>query len=522
MRLRFVALLCLFCSCVFLFCGCNSATPAAAAPDSALAATPEPTPEPTPLPPLDDLTIAYSVRDGFNPYLSSSNLVWQSSHLVYEKLVEIDPNMDISYRIASAVNVFEDSALISVRPGCTFADGTAITAEDVAASLLAAKQSSRYSARLANIINVRVQENSVLLALAAPDSLLVYLLDLPVMKAAEAATTAFATASGRYMLNEETATLVQNTLCSFANADSPDRIQLVPSESYDQMTMQLSSGNINLYLPSEDSESSVGFFIQNSLYRTNHLVYLGVNAAAFPDNPLLATPAGRQAISGALNRRQLAQKSFYQQAYPALGALNSVYPCALDNQSISPEAEYTAANLAPILAESGYSLNIMTGLFETETGEHFTLNLLVYSGSAYKRYAANLLSSQLSACGIQLLVQEESNFETFTQRIAAGEFQLYIGEVKLYNNMDMAPFFAGGAASTGIVQSDVLQEQYTAFKANQAGAAAFEAAFAAELPYIPLLWRYGRVVHTGDMSGLEASVSNVFYSVAGLTVGQTG
>ena len=68
----------------------------------------------------------------------------------------------------------------------------------------------------------------------------------------------------------------------------------------------------------------------------------------------------------------------------------------------------------------------------------------------------------------------------------------------------------------GIVQSEALATAYAAFKADQNTAAALEEAFAVEMPYVPLLWRNGTVVHSSGISGLSCSISNVFYSLEGL------
>ena len=100
----------------------------------------------------------------------------------------------------------------------------------------------------------------------------------------------------------------------------------------------------------------------------------------------------------------------------------------------------------------------------------------------------------------------------------AGQFDLYIGEVKLYNNMDISPFLEGGAVSVGIQQSEALTLSYEAFRANMSAAGAFEQQFAAEMPWIPLVWRSGTVVSSRSVSGLSASISNLFYSLGGLSV----
>lgn len=158
----------------------------------------------------------------------------------------------------------------------------------------------------------------------------------------------------------------------------------------------------------------------------------------------------------------------------------------------------------------------MDGFFYTADGQKLTVRLLVYSGNTYKRYAASLLADQLEAVGVAVTLEQADDFEVFREKVLLGDFDLYIGEVKLYNNMDMSPFMEGGGASAGIVQSETLTAAYNAFRSNMSAAGAYETAFAAEMPFVPLLWRNGTVVHTRNIDGLTSSISNVFYSLGQL------
>ncbi|MEG0485643.1 MAG: hypothetical protein RR576_09370, partial [Oscillospiraceae bacterium] len=42
--------------------------------------------------------IAYSMQDGFNPYLSESNLTLQVADLLFEQMINISPHMVVEYR----------------------------------------------------------------------------------------------------------------------------------------------------------------------------------------------------------------------------------------------------------------------------------------------------------------------------------------------------------------------------------------------------------------------------------------
>lgn len=133
---------------------------------------------------------AIAVSEGsYNPYLNANTLTEQVAGLLFEKLVRISPRMELEMRLADAVTVSGATVTIRLRSGCTFADGAPLTASDVAASLLAAKASAFYAGRLANMTDVQAPDAStVVLTLAAPDSLFAYLLDLPILKAAETAS----------------------------------------------------------------------------------------------------------------------------------------------------------------------------------------------------------------------------------------------------------------------------------------------------------------------------------------------
>ena len=482
--------------------------------------SPAASPSPTPVPAASAgrLVLGYTPGDGFNPFLTGSTLVRQNAGLLFEKLVEIGPDMSVVYRLASSIDVLDLQAVIHIRGGATFADGTPVTAEDAAASLEAARASELYGGQLANVTRVEVQNGAVVVTLASPDSLFSYLCDIPVLKVSEVAA-ASPTSSGRYVYNEG-GVLTENPRCLFAEEGQPAEIGLAEVGSYNEMVSGLTVGSLNLYQTSELTDSPSGVASELSYYRTNNLIFLGVNGAAARDNamlaPLLGTAGGRALLSDIIDRRTLAEKGYYSRAYPATGAINSFYPCVLAQQVILPEARHTGAEARAALAALGYSENAMDGFFYTADGQRLTVRLLVYSGNTYKRYAASLLADQLEAVGIGVTLEQADDFEVFREKVLSGDFDLYIGEVKLYNNMDMSPFMEGGGASAGIVQSEALSAAYAAFRGNMSAAGAFEEAFAAEMPFVPLLWRNGTVVHTRSIEGLTSSISNVFYSLGQL------
>ena len=459
------------------------------------------------------LCIGYTEADGFNPYLVNSSLVAQNAGLVFENLVEITPEMDLEYRLAQNIVSTGNQVIITPRSGCTFADGSPVTAEDLLASLQAAQASAMYGGRFANVTGMRLQNDTVVLDLAAPDSLFAYLCDIPVMKAGETGLSA-PTTSGRYTYGDGAGQLVANPRAPFGAGEGPAEIRLWPVSGYDELVSSFSQGSVNLYDAISDSDAAGSMTSQQSFYRTNELIYLGVNSTS--QKPLLATATGRVSLSRMTDRRKLAQESFYSRAYPATGIVNSFYPCVRDAQVISADAD--TAELPALMAALGYTLDPMTGYYADASGARLEVQLLVYTGSVYKRYAANLLRQQWGEAGVYVQIVEQDNFDQYKEQVLSGQFELYIGEVKLYNNMDITPFLTGGALSMGLAQSEELLAARDAFRLDTAAAGTLEQTFADLMPLVPLVWQNGTVVCSRDVTGVSASVSGVFYSLANLAV----
>jgi peptide/nickel transport system substrate-binding protein len=452
-------------------------------------------------------------RDGFNPYLSTSTLVEQVGGLVFEKLIEITPDMDLDYRLVQSMRNDELTVTLYLRSDCCFADGSPITAEDVAASVEAARASARYAERLANVTSVDVIGSYLVLTLAQPDSLFAYLLDLPVLKADEVAL-ACPTASGRYTYGSgdgaSVETLVPNPYAPFPE-DGPDVIYLTTVSNYNELVSGLAMGTVSFYLA--DGGASGTIASSETYFRDNQLIFLGVNASS--SNPLCSHASGRQLLSSLLSRRSLASK--YSSVSAATGALNGLYPCVRSASAQTIPSEADASSLTSVMAALGYLYNSETSRYENSGGDAAAVDILVYSGSTNRLYMATLLQQQWASYGIEVTVTEAEDFETYLRSIQNQQFELYIGEMKLYNNMDLSPFWSG-AARYGLAPSETLLAAYRAFRADADNAGEFEQAFAAEFPYIPLLWHGGVTVSSRRVSGVETSVSNLYYSLSQLTV----
>ena len=454
---------------------------------------------------------AIAVSEGsYNPYLTANTLTEQAAGLLFEKLVRISPRMELEMRLADSVVSSGLTVTIRLRSGCTFADGTPLTSADVAASLLAAKASAFYAGRLANLTDVQAPDPStVVLTLAQPDSLFAYLLDLPILKAAETASPQ-PTPCGRYVYGSGGDTLVKNPRAPFPEA-GPETIWLTPVSDYAELVSQLAMGEISFYLAEETASSAVA--TSERYFRTNTLLFLGVNGSA--DNPLCATVGGRAALSAALSREDLAGR--FASASPAAGALNSLYECVQGRQPLSAEAD--PDGFAARMAALGYRWDEASARYLDPDGRPAQVSILACGSSADRVYSARLVQQQWEENGIETTLTLADDFGAYLQMVQDRQFELYIGEMKLYNNNDLSPFWTG-SAHYGLAVTQQLLDAYSLMRADSAAAPDFERVFAEQMPYIPLLWRGGVTVSNRRTSGVISSVSDLYYSLASLSIAQ--
>lgn len=516
---------------------CLLLTGCAAAPDAS-SATEEPDSSaeaPAAAASLSDyaFTLPWYRGEGYNPYLTDNSLTVQLADLLFEKLVVIDPEARLEYRVVRAVTVEALTVTLTVDASYRYADGTAVSAQDVAACLQAARASKLYSGRFANVTDIRAGEGTVTVTLTQPDALFAWLLDIPVMPAGQTALEK-PLASGRYTYAADGDALVPNPL---STAAAPfDRITLCEMTGADALANSLNIGAISLYASEGEALANGINSSRQASYYTNTLVFLGFNSIAVRSwkttdvdgvetwhsqetgsSPLLAQVQGRQAINNLLDRSTLLEKVYYNRGHIADGYLNTVGPAA-GHGSLHAEARPDEA--AAALEALGYAKGL-DGYYRTPgdgpDGQPVRLRLLVYTGSSYKRYLAQLIADALDHAGIQVETQECDTLEAYLQKIAALDFDLYIGEIKLYNDMDLSVFFAQtGAAAQGLSLSEALTGQYAAWRADNGQAAALEAALAAEMPWAPLLWRSGTLYYAKALDGFRPSVSSVFYDLGQL------
>lgn len=111
------------------------------------------------------------------------------------------------------------------------------------------------------------------------------------------------------------------------------------------------------------------------------------------------------------------------------------------------------------------------------------------------------------------------SFSDLEKRLDKGDFDLYIGEIRLSANMSLSPLLTeGGAAAYGIDQAGAAAQAYAAYLAGEKTLADFCAAFVQDPPFLPLCWRQGIAAYDRNMSGVTPTAFDVYHGIEGWTL----
>ena len=117
-------------------------------------------------------------------------------------------------------------------------------------------------------------------------------------------------------------------------------------------------------------------------------------------------------------------------------------------------------------------------------------------------------------------ILETDDFDAYRQQITDGQFDLYIGEIKLYNNMDLSPSFPAGLPAP-IWPRAKRSRRPTGRSGPTKAPPVISRPSLPPKCRTPLLWRSNTVVAARGISGLTSSLSDVFYSLDGLRFGNS-
>lgn len=443
--------------------------------------------------------LSYSQSDSLNPFQSDTLNNQILEELVFDSLFTIDESYEIQPNIATSYSYTNSTTInVIIESGIKFSDGTPLTAKHVVTSFYEAKQSPRWKNSLSAIDTATADGDSSIkfhLAYANPNAhkLLTFLISKN-----KNDKKGYPIGSGRYKFNEGGGQVYIELNKNYKKEFKPHfiKIELINVTASESIENAVNIGNISYAFRDLSSDSKSRMQCNKKPVNLNNLVYLGVNNYT----GITSNSNIRKAISLAIDRDILVKSSYQGYGKCAESVFNNASKIGKSTAVFSKTADITAAKQA--ISQSGYK------------DKDLKINILT-NKNANKKSMAALIKQQLEAVGFKVSVNEEKN-NRYKSLVENRAFDIYIGETKIPNDMNLNSFFTKkGATHYGInIEKSKTSKVYKEYLNSESEIGSFIIAFSDEMPFIPVLYRQGMICYSKSMHGdMQGYTGNYFSNI---------
>ena len=446
------------------------------------------------------LTLTYYPDRSMNPFSCTDFTNRALFSLLYQGLFSVDRGYNVEPVLCSRYSMSKDmKTYVFYLENATFGDGSVLTAADVSASLLAAKDSAYYKGRFLHITQIQqTSDGGVELILDTPMENLPILLDIPIVKAAQTLLDQ-PSGTGPYVMDTTTApgVLRRNTnwWCKAEMAVTAPAIQLMIAQSNTGIRDDFEFNDLGLVCADPGSDNYADYRCDYELWdcENNIFLYVGCNM----ESAVFSNAAIRSALVRAVDRDTLTENYYRGFARSASLPASPLFP------------HYSNALAQKYTYDQGESLkNAVTGARLETTAVVFLVN----SDDSMRVRIARDIAKMLTACGLTVQMSELPTTQ-FNKALQKRTYDLYLGQTKLSPNMDLSGFFATkGAMQYGQIGDVGLYTLCTEALANYGNYYTLHQKVMDDGRICPILFRsYAIYATRGLLTGLTPARDNVFY-----------
>lgn len=433
------------------------------------------------------VVLPYNKTDGINPFFAESYENIYLSMLIYEPLFSVDGSYSTTGVVAESIEISDKVATVRIKHNIACQGYESINAKDVVYSFNLAKASYYWGHNLDGISNAQaIDDYTVSFNLNFKDLYVAGKLNFPIVKSGTAdSKSSVPVGSGNYSFDKDRLVSVSDTSKS---------ISLVETSNRGSVEDALNIGMVDVFfsdLSDEQYRTSVGNTKEITL---SNMVYLGLNSNRGALNKYI-----RSAIAAKIDSENIALSSYQGHA---IGFKLPVVPgSTIENNITKIEAKGNKTLADNIIDRCGYTR--YSGSAKTNGAYLLSFSLIVNKDNQFRVAAAYNIADSLAECGFLINVQVLS-YADYSQRISSGNYDMYLGEVKLDGSMDISRFFVDGTKfSAGINKSEKAATQYFKYRAGEISEKEYYEIFAEEYPFIPIAFRTGYTVLSDDISWLD-------------------
>ena len=452
------------------------------------------------------LVLAYYADKSMNPYLCTDFTNRALFSLLYQSLFIVDRDYNTAPQLCKSYTMSEDMKTYTFYiESATFSDGSALTAQDVAASLQAAKESAIYSGRFLHISQISLSDDGgVVLQLSAACESVPLLLDIPIIKASQLEEDR-PLGTGPYAL-ESTATGAclrrrTNWWCSAEMTITADTIALLAAESTTHIRDEFEFSDLSLVCADPGSDRYADYRCDYELWDCENGIFLYL--ACSDSSTVFSDAQVRAALTYAIDRDSLTEnyyRGFARSATLPASPLSPYY-----SEALASKYAYNSVKFAQIISDKGL--------------KDSTVTLLVNSDDSLRLRVARAVGQMLTDCGLNVQMSELSGSD-YLYALQTWNYDLYLGQTRLSANMDLSAFFSSsGTLSYGGVNDVAAYALCLQALENRGNYYTLHQTVMDNGLICPVLFRSYAVYATrGLLTELNPSRDNVFYYSLGRTM----
>ena len=453
------------------------------------------------------LNLTFYKEKGLNPYLCTDFTNRAIMSLLYQGLFATSGTYKTEPVLCGSYTTSKDlrTHTFTVDPNATFSDGTAVTANDVVASLNAAKSSNYYSGRMFHITGISLSgEDKILIRTDTEMNDLPILLDIPVVPAGQV-TESFPLGSGPYTL-ESTAvgSYLHKRSSWWCSAELPivtSAIPLMEATSVSGIRDDFQFNGLDLAITDPSSDRHVDYRCDYELWKCESgiFLYIGCNQ----DSKVFNNATIRSALTYAIDRDTIATK-FYR-GYAESATLPAAPSSPYYNKGLAANYTYNPTKFSQAVQDTG------------KNGS--SIVFLVNSDDSLRVRVARSIVQALKDGGLQVELKELGG-TAYQNAIKRRQFDLYLGMTRLSPNMDLSAFFhLYGALSYGGVDDVAAYSLCLDSLADSGNYYTLHRTVMEQGLLCPVLFcNYAVYTTRGVFTTLAPARDNVFYSSIGKTM----
>ena len=455
---------------------------------------------------IQALSLTYYPDQSLNPYQCTDFTNRALFSLLYQGLFSYNREYAVEPILCDKYRVSEDmkSYTFYIR-NATFSDGSALTADDVAASLQAAKDSPIYKGRFQHVTEiVRTADGGVQLTLDTAYENLPLLLDVPIVRKDQTAQPQ-PLGTGPYYVEQLTDGIRlrrrNDWWCKATLAVTAPSIAMIKAESSSQIRDNFEFSDLGMVCADPGSDRYADFRCDYELWDCENGIFLYL--ACNMDSEVFSIPEVRKALTHAVDRDTLTDSYYRGFARSATLPASPLFP------------HYSAT-----LAEKyGYDSAKFTQAVTDAQVRQMQVVLLVNSGDSLRLRVARQIGNMLSDCGLVVQIKELSG-SSYTNALRNREYDLYLGQTMLSANMDLSAFFStNGALSYGGINDVGMYALCLESLVNHGNYFTLHQRVMEDGRLVPILFRSYAVFATrGLLSDLTPARDSVFYYSLGRTM----